>query len=348
MHQVSLIAVGGGLAGTTLAWALRRRGLSFTMIDKAEAVTSSRVAAGLMTPITGKRLTKTWRHDDLFPFAADFYRSVEAETGASFYHPRSIVRIFSKPSEAAKFAARRHEFGDLVRDPEPPLDAAWFRDPPGGFEMPTAAQLDVPAYLDASRLHFEKCGRSVEGDVSPEDVRIDDSGVSLPRFGLRAEHIVFCQGFAAARNPLTEFLPFRAAKGEILTVRMADFPERRILNDGHWLAPCGPDLWRFGATYSWDDLTNDPTVAGLSELEIALGKMLDRSFEVVDQQAAVRPIVEGRRPVLGFRSGSRVGVFNGLGSKGALLAPFFAAQLADAIAGLGTLDPDVDVRLRCI
>ena len=155
MPQVPLIIVGAGLAGTTLAWALHRRGLDFVLLDKGEAVTSSRVAAGLMTPITGKRLTKTWRHDELFPFAANFYRSVEAETGASFYHPRSIVRIFAKPGEAARFAGRRAEFGELVREPDPPLNADWFHEPPVGFEMPTAAQLDVPAYLDASRGYVE-------------------------------------------------------------------------------------------------------------------------------------------------------------------------------------------------
>ena len=335
MPQVPLIIVGAGLAGTTLAWALHRRGMDFLLLDKGEAVTSSRVAAGLMTPITGKRLTKTWRHDEFFPCAASFYRSVEAETAASIFHPRSIVRIFAKPGEAAKFAGRRAEFGELVREPDPPLDGSWFHQPPIGFEMPTAAQLDVPTYLDASRSYFEKRGQFRVTEVAPDTLE------SL------AGRVILCQGFAAASNPSTAFLPFRAAKGENLTVRIPDFPERRILNVGHWLSPCGGDLWRFGATYSWDDLTNETTASGRSELEAAWERMLNRPFEVIDQQAAVRPIIAGQRPVLGFLSGSRIGVFNGLGSKGALMAPFFAAQLAGVLAGTGTLHPEVDVRFRC-
>ena len=342
-----MIVVGGGLAGTTLAWALRRRGLNFLLIDRAEAVTSSRVAAGLMTPITGKRLTKTWRHDDLFPFAADFYRRVEAETGRSFFHPRSIVRILRNEKERSTFADRRSEFGNLVREPDPPLNTDRFHTPPIGFEMPTAAQLDAPAYLDASRNVFERDGQFAVADVAPGDIDMSADGAALPQLGLRGKHLILCQGIAAARNPLTVDLPFRAAKGEILTVRINDFDERRILNDGHWLAPHSPGLWRFGATYSWHDLTNTTTVAGRIELEAALGALLNRPFEIVDQRAAVRPIIVGQKPVLGFLPGSPIGVFNGLGSKGSLLAPFFAAQWAERLAGSGTLDPDVCGRFQC-
>ncbi len=330
MHQVSVIVIGAGLAGTTLAWQLRRRGLSFALVDKAEAVTSSRVAAGLMTPITGKRLAKTWRHDDLFPTAFALYRIVESETGARFFHPRPLVRILKSGRERANFEPKRVEFGSLVCEPNPPLNPAWFTST-GGFEMPTAAQLDVPKYLDASRAFFG--GQFVEADVSPHDVEMSADGVTLPRLGLRADHLIFCQGFAASRNPITDHLPFRAAKGEILTVRIDDFDERRTVNDGHWLTPAGPGLWRFGATYSWSDFSNTPTADARIELEIALGTMLDRPFEVVDQQAAVRPILAGQKPWIGLLDGSRVGVFNGLGSKGSLMAPHFAAELADRLAG---------------
>ena len=348
MHQVSVIVVGAGLAGTSLAWSLRKRGLGFLLLDRAEAVTSSRVAAGLMTPITGKRLTKSWRHDDFFPVAAAFYRAVEAETGQRFFFPRPIVRIFQTAKESATFEKHRSEFGGLVREPSPPLNPRWFHAPPVGFEMPTAAQLDVPAYLDASRTAFEKRGQFLVADVSPDDLQLTPAGVSLPRFGLHAKHLVYCQGLAATQNPLTCGLPFRAAKGEILTVRIPDYDEVRVLNTGHWLAPQSPGLWRFGATYSWHDFTNATTVEARTELKAALRKLLACPFEIVGQQAAVRPIIAGQRPVLGFLNGSPVGVFNGLGSKGSLMAPFFAEQFAARLAGTGTLESEVSGRFPCI
>ncbi len=301
-----------------------------------------------MTPITGKRLTKSWRHDEFFPVAAAFYRAVEAETGQRFFFPRSIVRIFQTAKESATFEKHQSEFAGLVREPSPPLDPRWFHTPPHGFEMPTAAQLDVPTYLDASRTAFQNQGQFLEADVASDDLQLSPAGVSLPRFGLHAKHIIYCQGFAATQNPLTCELPFRAAKGEILTVRIPDYDEVRVLNTGHWLAPQSPGLWRFGATYSWHDFTDATTVEGRTELEVALGKLLVCPFEIVGQQAAVRPIIAGQRPVLGFLNGSPIGVFNGLGSKGSLMAPFFAEQFAARLAGTGTLEPEVSGRFPCI
>ena len=37
------------------------------VVDREEDITSSKVAAGLVTPITGKNLTKSWRVDEFLP-----------------------------------------------------------------------------------------------------------------------------------------------------------------------------------------------------------------------------------------------------------------------------------------
>ena len=79
MERVDFVIVGQGLAGTTLAWQLLRRGRSVLVIDREGGVTSSRIAAGLITPVTGKRLAKSWRWEELYPAAVAFYRSLEAE-----------------------------------------------------------------------------------------------------------------------------------------------------------------------------------------------------------------------------------------------------------------------------
>src|SRR5262245_21225568 len=52
--------VGQVLAGTCLAWALWDRGEGFLMIDRG-AGGSSRVAAGMVYPITGKNFEPSWR-----------------------------------------------------------------------------------------------------------------------------------------------------------------------------------------------------------------------------------------------------------------------------------------------
>ena len=53
--------VGFGIAGALLARELLARGVRVTANDVADPESSSLVAAGMITPITGKRLKPTWR-----------------------------------------------------------------------------------------------------------------------------------------------------------------------------------------------------------------------------------------------------------------------------------------------
>ena len=144
-------------------------------------------------------------------------------------------------------------------------------------------------------------------------------------------------------------MPFRPAKGEILTVRIPGLGERRALNrGGWWLAPTDTaEVYRFGATYSWDVLDDVPTVTGRVELASKLGELVRLPFEVLNHAAGVRPIVTGQKPVLGRHSTvPGLAVFNGLSSKGSLTAPFFAEMLAAHLCDGAPIDPEVDVQKR--
>lgn len=327
--SAEFVIVGAGLAGVTLAWALVRRGRTVRLIDREPPTTTSRVAAGLLTPITGKKPAVSWRWHELRPVAERFYRVIEAATGRTFFHPRPIVRVMTSEKEREAFT--RSEFAGLATSVNPPLDADAVPQPFGAVLMPTAAQLDTTAYLDASREHFTRHGvyeRSVwDGRIA--------GGVT-----------VLCQGYVSGG----EFpLPFRPAKGEILTVRIPGMNERRAINrGGWWLAPTAtPDEYRFGATYSWDVLDDVPTVTGREELASKLSELTRLPFEVVGHTAGVRPIVSGRKPVIGWHPTTpQLVVFNGLSSKGALTAPFVAEMLAIHLCDGTPIDPELDVRNR--
>ena len=341
--QTDVVIIGQGLAGTALAWQLRWRGIPFLIIDRDEAVTTSRVAAGLMTPVTGQRLVPTSRLDEFWPAAVDFYKRVEAATSDVVFHQRGHVRLFSNEREVERF--RQRDLSDLpgiVGKIEPPLDPASFETSFGGFEMPRAAQLSVVKYLDSSRTVFERDGCRWTCDLDPKaDVELTSDGVRLSRLDVTARRLVFCQGFAASRNPWLAHLKFDATRGEILTIRVPGLAESRIVNRGVWLAPAGQlptgqsELFRAGATYDWEQLEAGPTEAGREWICERLRRFLKLPFEVVDHSAAVRPILVGKQPVLGFLPNHpQIGVFNGLGSKGALQSPLLSAELAEHIAEL--------------
>lgn len=349
MHRVDVVMVGQGLAGTALAWHLLRRGRTVLVIDREAAVTSSRTAAGLITPVTGKRLARSWRWDELYPAAVAFYREIEAATGEQFFHQRPALRLFADQSERAEFEKRAGGvLRGLVRraDDIPAALAA----PLGGFEMPTAARLDVPRCLDASRDHFRRQEAYLAAELEvPRDVELIAGGVRLPRLGVEARWLVLCRGFAPDADPWFGGVRFNAAKGEILDLRIPDLCEQRVVNRGVWLAPVAESVFRCGATYTWDELNCEPTAVGRAEIESRLRDFLRLPFEVIDHRAAVRPVIDAGFPVLGRHPEfPQLAYFNGLGSKGSLLAPFFADQLAACLLGERDVEPAVDVRRHLV
>src|SRR5690348_975922 len=115
MTRVDFAIVGRGLAGTALARHLLRRGKRVLVIDRG-GESSSRVAAGLVTPVTGKRLARSWRWDELYPAAVAYYRDFEREAGEVVFHQRPAVRLFASAEERAEFHRRAGMLAGLVRE----------------------------------------------------------------------------------------------------------------------------------------------------------------------------------------------------------------------------------------
>ena len=340
------IILGQGLAGTALAWCLRSRGNRVLIIDRDSAGTSSRIAAGLMTPITGQRLVKTWRWDQFWNAAIAFYRRVETATGAEFFEVKRIVRLLVSHGEQDILSRKMTtEFTDLVTHPHAPVDPHWFDDGLGGFEMHEGGRLNVAAFLDAARQSFLADRLFVSFDLELDrDLELTVAGVRLPRLDVVAHRLIFCQGIDGQQNPWFQNVRFKPAKGEILTLRIDGLAEKRIISRGVWLMPLGSSLFRAGATYEWKDLDSEPTTKGRDEICLRLREFLRLPFEVIGHDAAIRPILRHQYPAMGQHPHHpQLGFFNGLGSKGALQAPWLAEHFAGFLAGETPLDPAVDL-----
>ena len=72
-----------------------------------------------------------------------------------------------------------------------------------------------------------------------------------------------------------------------------------------------------------------------------LTRLWSGEIEVLDHWAGVRPAAKDRRPILG-RTNEHEAVFTGLGSRGALLAPWCAAHLLEHVTKGAPIDPEVD------
>ncbi len=354
MAEKRFLIIGQGLAGTALAWRLWLRSAAFVIVDRGDPVTCSRIAAGLVTPVTGMRLNLNWRFSELREEARAFYREVEALTGTTLYHELDQVRVFRSMTERELFRRRLEQpevasqvmrvvwegAGDL-------LDGSLFAAPFGGFEQRGGGFLDTASYLAASRAFFEVSGCFQQAEANDIGFGEDDSPVWREEV---FEAVFFCQGWEAARHAWFDWLPFQSARGSIVSARSQALErEQRVVNGGGcWLLRRPDGALRAGPTYEPRFDPARPHEAGADKLEALRGRLeelvrVPLCWESVS--TAERPLIPRARVLIGRHpSRSRAGFFNGLGSKGALRAPWAARRLVEYWLDDAPLEAEMDLR----
>ncbi|ATC63238.1 hypothetical protein CMV30_04305 [Nibricoccus aquaticus] len=325
-----ILILGQGLAGSLLAWEFERAGIDFEIVDQGHALASSRIGAGIINPITGQRLVKSWRVDALLPGALETYRAMERMLGVSLVREMRVKRFFNDERERRIFAEKSAS-GELA-----PYAGVTEMD---GFWIKGAAQVHTAALIAAMRARLVAAGRLREDRVAPLEVRS------------RYDLVILCAGVFAGEDEPAEafgFANLRPAKGETLTVsatNAGELAEDVILNAGHWLLPLGNGLARVGATFEPGVVDLMGSAAARSVLEKSAARFLASGFTVVAHEVGLRMTSADKHPVVGRSAGDPgLGIFNGLGSKGALLAPGLARQWVNHLTEAVPFDAAVDVR----
>lgn len=338
--------VGQGLAGSLLATFLMKKGKKIIVIDSFSPSSSSQIAAGLVHPITGRRIVKTWLADTAFPFAFAVYKDLEKEYGRSFFQKMNILEILSNAKQWNDWTGRKSdpEIAALIDEA---VDETIYTDCLQPFHhlvpVKNSGWLNIPAFLFSIRSRLKETAQLVEESFEYESMKIHSDGISYN--AIHATRIIFCEGYKIADNPYWSWVPMLPAKGEILTIEVPGLPEESILMKSIFIVPLGSNLFRVGATYSWSPLDEIITEGALYKLQEQLEEILKIPYTVISQKAGVRPTVKDRRPLIGEHPKFRnVFLFNGLGTKGVSLGPWFAAQFADHLEEGKDLDPEADVR----
>ena len=307
--------VGQGLAGTILAHHFLEAGISFEIWDSPEThFNSSQAAGGIFNPVTGRKLEQTWLADELFPYLFDFYPRLEATLGKRFFYPMPLFRPFANEEMKSWLLERKDQIHhDYLR---------WESE---GVWVEKAGWVDVATLLRASRDYFVSTGLLVESEF-------------------KGNQAIFCEGFHGQKNPLWASLPFLPAKGELMEIRSNEPSESYILNKNGFILPLGDKQFKVGATYGWKEFTNETTPEALEELTKKLALMGVEEFELVQQKTGIRPATQDRRPFVGFRPEGNAGIFNGFGSKGVSLSPYFAKQWTDEILGKSIVNAEASIR----
>ena len=329
------IIIGQGLAGSILAYILMQEGQNVQIFDSEEIPCSSKIAAGIYNPVTGRKLVKTWLADNIFPFLEDFYPQLEKTLKAKFFHPIPIYRPFVN-EDSQKYFKSDHvpdDFSDFATLEFENLNHQNIVNSQlGGVTTKHSGWVDLKVMLEAFRRFF------LEKEVLKMVDRDTEHGI------VEHDKLIYCEGFNAIHNPYFNYLPFSPVKGELLDIEIQNIDIHEIINQGAFVIPLGGDAYRLGATYSWHELDFIPTEQGKTDLAEKYQKLLKPEMRILSHRAGVRPATKDRRPFVGMHPEFKnIGIFNGFGSKGVSLAPYFAKQFVDFLVYNKELHQEVNI-----
>ncbi|MBK6267375.1 FAD-binding oxidoreductase [Marivirga sp. S37H4] len=346
--MVDFLIVGHGIAGICVAEHLERYGATFSVINHENTHSSSRVAAGLYNPITGRKMKKTWLADEIFPYLESFYGSLQEKLKTPFLIKKNIYRPFTSIEEQNEWIGSDLEISSGgVNFIHSVATAAKYQefihDPYGGIMLAYSGFLDLNALIDAHKNYLIENGRYHAEKLDFKQLKISHDLVEYGPY--KARKIIFCDG-PLSDNPYFNWVPTAPVKGEILHIETEKpLPEDVIFNRGVFIVKhTKHNYYRVGATYEWKKLDNQPTEKAKNHLVDKLNDLLKVPFNIVDQIAGVRPASKDRRPLIGNHPvQNNVFLFNGLGTKGVSLAPYFANDLCLFILKNKNLKEEVNI-----
>lgn len=344
-QNVKAIIVGQGIAGSILAFQYIKAGFNVLVVSDDRLSKSSKVAAGIWNPVVFKRLTKSWLADELISQLYLFYQWVEKTTNTRFVNEMPIIKAFNEEQEKTFWQKKAQEenlfldshiYTSFKIDEKSTIDSY--------SKVKQSGYIDLSVFLGEVKTYLAKHSQLLEETFDYN--ALVHANESINYKGISADHIIFCEGHKVSENPFFNYITLKPAKGEVLTVKCHELLwENAIINKGFFILPLGNNLYKVGATYEWQELNELPTAERKTELLKKLDSLITSPYEIIKHEAGIRPSSLDRRPILGQHPQFKnYYIFNGLGTKGVMLAPYFSQQLLNHLENNGSLSVEVDVK----
>lgn len=344
MQTTNFLIIGQGLSGTWLSYELEKAGASYLVIDEPIKNSSTNIASGIINPVTGRRMAKTWMVETLLPFAEHAYTEMGRNLGQDLITATKVFDFFSAPDRRLAFEKRSQMFAEYLQWPEDENHYRPIFNYPFGYGIVSPAyQVNVQAMKQAWQQELATKNLLLEEKFETENLVLGNDGITYKN--IKASKVIFCDGIAAYENPYFKSLPWAFNKGEVLIVDIPDLPKDGLYKKTNTIVPWKDGLFWIGSSYDHDFTDDKPTTTFYQQTETWLKNFLKLPFTIVDHFAGIRPGTMERRPFVGLHPvHNQVGIFNGMGSKGVSLAPYFAQQLAVHLLYQHPILPEVDVK----
>lgn len=338
-----IMIVGQGISGTVLSSALMEQNLKLLVIDDGNKKAASKIASGVINPVTGRRIVKTWQIDTVMPAAVRIYKALENKLDISIIRQCNIVNFHANEQMQKAFADRLFEDSTYLSTPTLSTSVT------EAFDAPFGQTVIDPCWL----IHLENLLHHwrqylMEKNALSEDVfdfkKLEVTADKIVYKNYTANQIIFCEGAKGQENPYFKQLPFTPNKGEALLVNIKDLDNGFIYKKSVSIVPWKDSIFWVGSNYEWDNYNDDPSPGFKEKTMAALNEWLTIPYEVIDHIAAIRPANTQRRPFIGMHPFYKnIGIFNGMGTKGCSLAPYFAEEFVAHLLHQTKIDNEANI-----
>jgi len=291
-------------------------------------------------------MAKSWRIDELLPYAVEFYHNLEGETGENFYHPIVIRRFFSSEQERGFWEKKQSELEYIdymhpLTEDDINYNKYQLKNDFGSARVKQSAWVNPAVFIPSMHNALKaKCTFISE--------KFDYSKLEIEKGfykGIEYAGIIFCEGYEAQHNPWFNDLPIQSTKGEVLTIHSDELPMDESINRKCFVLPISPSTYKIGSSYKWDTPNDIPTEEGKQELLEHYHFLSDSKLRIIDHTAGIRPTTLDRRPIIGRHElHPKLHIFNGMGAKGYLIAPLLSKEFIEFLVNDLPLSKEIDLR----
>lgn len=344
-NQKEFLIVGSGIAACTVAHILHQNKLSFKIISNPNLSNSSLIAPGMWNPIVFKRMLKSWKANELIDFLIPFYQNIEIKTNSSFLSQRLLIKNFYEQQEIDLWNKKANEnLSEFLQCPitfskDLNLSGSKLTEKVGIVNR--AGNINTLQYIKATLNYFKEYYE--EQTFLHNSLNVSNNNINYNHENYK--NVIFCEGYLIKENPFFNFIKLKPAKGELLNIKAENLNiNNSIINKDGFIFKKNDSEFIVGSTYSWDELNENITETAKAELINKLNQLITCNYQIKSQCAGVRPSSTDRRPIIGpHPKFKNLYVFNGLGAKGVMLAPFLANNFVNFYLNKESLIEDVHV-----
>jgi len=352
---VSVVVIGGGVIGYSVAHALAVRGADVHVIDmRGPGCGATQASAGMLAPyIEGHDETLLQLGVSSLALYDDFIGALDADAGQTTEYCRSgtlqVSRSLSHAEDLSRagnrLSARDVAHKLLTREEAWNLEPLLAREVLRGLLVPTHGYVHVGDLMSAltgashRRGVVSRLDRVTGVEPATNGVRVFTEGSSLA-----ASAVVVAAGSWSGQVVLPDSpsIPVRPIRGQSIEMEFATAPLSHVVwGEGCYLVPRRDGSVIVGATVEDVGFNESSTPDGVEFLLSRAREILPSvaSARVRDVRVGLRPATADELPLIGWSSTMRgVCLATGHYRNGILLAPLTAKLVAEIV--LGVEDPE--------